>query len=914
MGKRCLALFLSLILLFTPSIWSVYIEAASVQTEDQTKAGNFCKITFYDEKEEQIGTTHYVERGREISLKELSGCDLNGYNVVWKDLQTNEILPDSFLVQTDRQIQMWKNGKVCKINFHPNGTDVTGRMQQENITYGSKNHLARCTYKRVGYQFAGWAIEPTGSVIAEDTAEFDGVGYLNDQNTTLDLYAVWKLYKYEIIYHLNGGENAESNPKSYDYYSNIELKDPVRDGFAFLGWYRDKEYTERIGRIKKGESGDLELYARWKTKKYKIDYELKGGINHKKNPGEYDIKDTPIKLRLPKKAGYSFKGWYLDPKYKKKITKIKEGTYGNLKLYAKWGVSNYKITYHLRKGKNHRKNPVSYNYGDSYTLKNPTREGYHFSGWYLDRANTKRIQKITPQKHGDLELYAYWQKEQEPRVGLAAITSNRAAKKNYVYVHANIPKWVKSYDNKYYLITISPLNKKMEYVAASSARKRSLTFKLNVRKNRAYALSRYAVAVKTKRGYRRISEVSSYVKNPQKLATNRTRYKYGKTKKGIQSDRIDEAIKTGTKNIFLNLDMSVLLGNYATEPVNYIYNGKTYKFGNIGGYLAFVEKANKYGINVTLQLNLDQNTMLYQDQSLITVESRIPGHLYYAWNVREQWGREKMEAIFCYLAEKFGKNRCYVSNWILGNELNSCNVWYFRGALSDEQYIKDYAYAFRALYNAVKSVRASSKVYTCIDNIWNKEAPATGVSGRRFLHIFQAKLNHYQPGVNWDVSIHPYSVRMEYPEFWSGNSYYKDRSLVNGSSASPYITMKNLNAFTRYIKHIYGGGKSIILSEIGFDARRSKKRQAAALAYAYNIAACNPSVDAIMIRSFADEAGDNGLQFGIQGRRAYDVYRYMDTVYAENFTRQYLKTIKAKSWKRLIKGYNKRKLYKNYRN
>ena len=36
------------------------------------------------------------------------------------------------------------------------------------------------------------------------------------------------------------------------------------------------------------------------------------------------------------KKGYTFKGWYSDPKFKKKVTKIAAGSTGSRKLYARW--------------------------------------------------------------------------------------------------------------------------------------------------------------------------------------------------------------------------------------------------------------------------------------------------------------------------------------------------------------------------------------------------------------------------------------------------------------------------------------------------------------------------------------------------------------------------------------------------
>jgi len=41
-------------------------------------------------------------------------------------------------------------------------------------------------------------------------------------------------------------------------------------------------------------------------------------------------------LKNPVRKGYTFKGWYSDPKFKKKVTKIASGSTGSRKLYARW--------------------------------------------------------------------------------------------------------------------------------------------------------------------------------------------------------------------------------------------------------------------------------------------------------------------------------------------------------------------------------------------------------------------------------------------------------------------------------------------------------------------------------------------------------------------------------------------------
>lgn len=98
--------------------------------------------------------------------------------------------------------------------------------------------------------------------------------------------------------------------------------------------------TEKVSLIKTKQkiklTKNITLYAQWKLTKYKITYKLNGGKNAKKNPTAYTYKTSTIKLKNPTRKGYVFKGWYLDKKFKKKVTVINKGSSGNKTLYAKW--------------------------------------------------------------------------------------------------------------------------------------------------------------------------------------------------------------------------------------------------------------------------------------------------------------------------------------------------------------------------------------------------------------------------------------------------------------------------------------------------------------------------------------------------------------------------------------------------
>ena len=220
--------------------------------------------------------------------------------------------------------------------------------------------------------------------------------------------------EYTIIYNnLKDGKNNSKNPTSYTKDSDtIILKKPTRTGYTFKGWYEDAEYSKQVTEIEKGSTGDVELYAKWSAKKYDITYKVNGGKNSKNNPETYKITTSTIKLQEPTKKGYEFAGWYSDKKFTKKVTKIKKGSTGDVKLYAKWEAKEYGITYKLNGGKNSSKNPKNYTVeSKTIILKKPTRTGYKFVGWYSDKKLTKKVTKIKKGTTGKVTLYAKWRKK-----------------------------------------------------------------------------------------------------------------------------------------------------------------------------------------------------------------------------------------------------------------------------------------------------------------------------------------------------------------------------------------------------------------------------------------------------------------------------------------------------------------------
>ena len=555
---------------------------------------------------------------------------------------------------------------------------------------------------------------------------------------------------------------------------------------------------------------------------------------------------------------------------------------------------------------------------DEIKFKKPTRSGYHFVGWYTDSKYKNQISVIEKGSEGSLTLYAKWTKEISPSAKAASLDYVKGTKANTITVSATVSNYVKSSDGYYYLVYVDSnsgkVKKTVGKVKKPEKAKGKITFKLNISGHPEYAQGKFAIGIRKSKSAYSVISPKSYVSNPEKLSTNTAAYFVPGTKKGIQATDINELTDTKSKTVFFNLYISDLMRKDSGVET-YKYNGKTYHFNGLYGYVYLVQQCNAKGIQVTAQISIDRNA---STQSFITGNSPYAETAYYGWNTDNSTTRQTMEAMFAYLGEKFGKNNCYISNWILGNEVNSASGYYYVGNVSFSKFISMYSEAFRCLYNAVKSSRGSSKVFICLDNCWNqKNAFTICYSARSTLESFAAKISDMQKDVNWNLAYHAYNQPLSDSQFWSGANA---SMFTSDANTTTFITMRNIQTLTDYVKNRFGSNTRIILSEQGFSSTYGgQANQAAAIALAYYKAACNPMIDAFIIRSYKDEAHEvaQGLAMGLKDangkkKTAYNVFKNMDSSNSLKYTEKVLKS-QVGNWKSLVPGYSTGKISSMYR-
>ena len=153
------------------------------------------------------------------------------------------------------------------------------------------------------------------------------------------------------------------------------------------------------------------LTVQWTAPTYTVTLNAGDGTINSGNVTEYTY---GVGATLPTdvtRTGYTFKGWYDnegltgDP-----VTAIGSTETGNKEYWAKWEINQYAITYDLDCG-TADDNPTGYTVEtETFTLKNPTRPGYTFTGWSgtgLDSENNMTV-TIPTGSTGNRAYTAHW--------------------------------------------------------------------------------------------------------------------------------------------------------------------------------------------------------------------------------------------------------------------------------------------------------------------------------------------------------------------------------------------------------------------------------------------------------------------------------------------------------------------------
>ena len=271
----------------------------------------------------------------------------------------------------------------------------------------------------------GWSTKPN---IIDDNGEEKQVNVPVYSGTLYDgsydtLYAQWEPTWYTINYNLDGGSVSHENPKEYiNYYKEITINSPTRDGSTFLGWditgmdgnvhIIDGKTTDTglvsssgVGRgktsinftgLRADNGGTVTFTALWQDTRYSIAYDYRDSESNAVltpasdpgNPSGYDRNTPAFTLNNPDVKGYHFTSWGGNGLQERlpSVT-IQQGSSGNRRYTAYFNPMEYEILYDLSGGSwgNNASHPDSAKYNRSFTVSHPVMEGCDFAGWEITR-------------------------------------------------------------------------------------------------------------------------------------------------------------------------------------------------------------------------------------------------------------------------------------------------------------------------------------------------------------------------------------------------------------------------------------------------------------------------------------------------------------------------------------------------
>ena len=206
----------------------------------------------------------------------------------------------------------------------------------------------------------------------------NGKFYVPGDSVPADVTALtvqWTDPTYAVTLHPNGGTINNGNVTEYIYGVGATLPtadDMTYTGHTFKGWYDNEGLTgDPVTAIGGTEMGNKEYWAKWEINQYTITFDTAGGSEIAPITQDYGTAITAP--ADPTREGYTFAGW------DKTIPATMPA--GDMTITAQWTVNQYTITYDLDGG-TAEGNPDTYTVEtDAFTLKNPTRPGYTFTGW-----------------------------------------------------------------------------------------------------------------------------------------------------------------------------------------------------------------------------------------------------------------------------------------------------------------------------------------------------------------------------------------------------------------------------------------------------------------------------------------------------------------------------------------------------
>ncbi len=206
-----------------------------------------------------------------------------------------------------------------------------------SVAYGVVG-LNLCDYDTptyVGKTFTKWTDD--SSYVSDDNNDGLWDFYPTKKDQTVTFTANWTNNSYSISYTLNSGSYGTYYPTSLTCYTSYTISNPTRLGYTFTGWSISNMSTD--------------INHWW------------GGVDRGTGASASSVTSTSNFYNL-------------------------RSTSGTVSFTANWSANTYSISYVLDSGTHGTYHPTSGTYDSQFSLSNPTRVGYTFTGWSISGMST----------------------------------------------------------------------------------------------------------------------------------------------------------------------------------------------------------------------------------------------------------------------------------------------------------------------------------------------------------------------------------------------------------------------------------------------------------------------------------------------------------------------------------------------
>lgn len=317
--------------------------------------------------------------------EELTGLALSTVNAIPKeftgftlDLSVVDTLSSAVLLEDGSLVlKLFYKRNMYSLNVIYNNLygEVTGEVGTIKYDY----NVVLNAKANQGYKFLGWYLD--GLLLSTNPIyEFK----MPAEN--LNLYANFELDEYTITYHLNGGINHPSNRSTYNYFDlDVMLYEPVKEGFKFLGWYLNSDYSgNKVIKIDMNLLGNITLYARWAAfdeEEYQVHIyleDLDGSFKLEKIENYSGYAGSYVEAVVRSFAGFTF-----DPSVSTTSGYISETTL-ILTLYYLRNTYTVNIVNENVTGGVVNVGTYTLKFEEELVLTATTNLGYIFTGWFIN--------------------------------------------------------------------------------------------------------------------------------------------------------------------------------------------------------------------------------------------------------------------------------------------------------------------------------------------------------------------------------------------------------------------------------------------------------------------------------------------------------------------------------------------------